>query len=122
MRRITVITLSLYLVFVHAIVHAQRTYKTSSVLASGSWAKLAIRESGIYKIDPGLLANAGLNTSNLTSSSIRLYGNGGNMLSEANSDIPLDDLTENAIMIVDGGDGLFNTGDYILFYAAGPSF
>ncbi|HET6767977.1 MAG TPA: type IX secretion system sortase PorU [Chitinophagaceae bacterium] len=42
------------------------------------------------------------------------------MLSEANSDKPIDDLAENAIMVVDGGDGVFNGGDYFLFYAAGP--
>ena len=42
------------------------------------------------------------------------------MLSESNSNIPLDDLAENAIMVMDGGDGLFNGSDYFLFYAAGP--
>ena len=120
MRRFTVITLSLYLVFAPAIVHAQRTYNSNSVLSSGTWSKISIRESGIYKIDVGFLANLGFNTSNLSSSLIRVYGNGGGMLSEANSHIPIDDLAENAVLMVDGGDGLFNTGDYFLFYAAGP--
>ena len=31
-----------------------------------------------------------------------------------------DDLVENAIMVVDGGDGIMNGSDYILFYANGP--
>lgn len=120
MRRFTVITLSLCACFVHTIVYTQRVYNTNSVLASGTWSKIAIRQAGIYKIDAGFLANAGFTVSNLTSSSIRLYGNGGSMLSEANSDIPIDDLAENAIQVVDGGDGLFNTGDYFLFYTSGP--
>ncbi len=42
------------------------------------------------------------------------------MLSETNADIPIDDLAENAIMMVDGGDGIFNGTDYFLFYAPGP--
>ena len=42
------------------------------------------------------------------------------MLSESNADVPVDDLTENAIMIIDGGDGIFNGTDYFLFYAPGP--
>jgi hypothetical protein len=42
------------------------------------------------------------------------------MLSESNPDIPIDDLAETAIMVVDGGDGVFNGSDYFLFYATGP--
>src|SRR6186713_1664613 len=119
MGRFTAIVISL-LCFFATNVSAQRVYKTNSVLLSGSWSKVAVRESGIYKIDVPFLGAIGFNTSNISSGSIRLFGNGGNMLSEANADIPPDDLVENAIMIMDGGDGLFNGSDYFLFYAAGP--
>ena len=119
MRRFTVITLSL-ICFFATNVSAQRVYKTNSVLASGVWSKIAVKESGIYKIDVSFLMALGFNTSNISSASIRLFGNGGNMLSEANADIPIDDLAENAIVVVDGGDGLFNGSDYFLFYAIGP--
>src|SRR6187399_171568 len=119
MGRFTAIVISLVCFFATN-VSAQRVYKTNSVLSSGSWSKLAVRETGVYKIDVPFLGAIGFNTSNISSSSIRLFGNGGNMLSEANADIPLDDLTENAIMVMDGGDGLFNGSDYFLFYAAGP--
>src|SRR6187455_188539 len=119
MRRFTVIALSL-ICFFATNVSAQRVYKTNSVLSSGSWNKIVVKEGGIYKIDVPFLGAIGFNTSNISSGSIRLFGNGGNMLSEANADIPLDDLAENAIMVVDGGDGLFNGSDYFLFYGAGP--
>jgi hypothetical protein len=119
MRRFTVITFSL-LCFFGADVDAQRVYKSNSVLVSGVWAKIAVKESGIYKIDVPFLGALGFNTTNLSAASIRLFGNGGAMLSEANADIPVDDLAENAIMVVDGGDGLFNGPDYFLFYGAGP--
>ena len=42
------------------------------------------------------------------------------MLGEANAGPWIDDLQENAIMVVDGGDGILNGSDYILFYATGP--
>jgi hypothetical protein len=119
MRRFTIITLSL-ICFFATNVNAQRGYKTNSVLSTGAWSKVAIKESGIYKIDVPFLAILGFNTSNISTGSIRLFGNGGNMLSEANAELPVDDLSENAIMVVDGGDGLFNGSDYFLFYGAGP--
>ena len=72
------------------------------------------------KLTLSFLSNLGINTSNLSSNSIRLYGNGGQMLAEANSGPWTDDLQENAIMVVDGGDGILNGSDYILFYATGP--
>ncbi len=99
----------------------QRVYRSSSVLSGGAWAKIAIKETGIYRIDVPFLATLGFNISNISSGSLRLYGNGGGMLSETNADIPIDDLTENAIMMVDGGDGQFNGNDHFLFYAAGAN-
>ncbi|HQZ74273.1 MAG TPA: type IX secretion system sortase PorU [Chitinophagaceae bacterium] len=98
----------------------QRIYTPNSILANGNWYKISVEKTGIYKIDIPFLASLGINTSGLASGSIRLYGNGGIMLAEAN-DVPrLDDLTENAIQVVDGGDGVINGSDYILFYAGGP--
>ncbi len=99
---------------------SQRTYKTSSVLSSGNWYKLVIKSAGVYKIDIPFLNSLGVATGNLASNSIRLFGNGGQMLSEANAGPWTDDLQENAIMVVDGGDGILNGSDYILFYAPGP--
>ena len=41
------------------------------------------------------------------------------MLAEANAGQWTDDLQENAIQVVDGGYGILNGPDYILFYANG---
>lgn len=101
-------------------VTAQRVYKPNSVLATGQWYKISVKEAGIYKMDISFLTNLGINTANLTSSSIRLYGNSGRMLSESNNSLWSDDLIENAIFVADGGDGILNGSDYILFYAPGP--
>ncbi len=99
---------------------AQRVYTPHSVLSTGNWYKLKVKDPGVYKIDIPLLNTLGVNTSSLASNSIRLYGNGGHMLSESNNGPWTDDLVENSIMIIDGGDGVINGTDHILFYANGP--
>lgn len=98
----------------------QRIYADKSVLATGSWYKLAVNEAGVYKIDVAQLNTMGISTTNLSSSQVRLFGNGGGMLPEDNAIPRQDDLRENAIAVVDGGDGILNGSDYILFYAPGP--
>lgn len=100
---------------------AQRSYKPNSVLTAGSWYKLGVSREGIYKIDIPFLNSLGINSSVINSSSIRLFGNGGAMLAESNAVPRSDDLEENALLVVDGGDGQLNGSDYALFYAPGPN-
>ena len=90
------------------------------MLAAGSWYKIAVTAPGIYKVDLAFLQSLGIGTANLSSASIRLYGNGGQLLPEACKGTRTDDLVEDAIMVEDGGDGIFSAGDYFLFYAPGP--
>ena len=68
-----------------------------------------------------MLNNLGISNGTISSASIRLYGNGGGMLSENNAAARIDDLAENAIEVFDGGDGIFNGNDYFIFYAAGSN-
>jgi hypothetical protein len=98
-----------------------RVYAMNSVLANGSLYKIAISQQGLYKVDYDFIKNKlSVDPSSINPSNIRLYGNGGEMLPENNFIVPDDDLVENAIQVVDGGDGQFNPGDYFLFYANGP--
>lgn len=99
---------------------AQRVYKSASSLASGNWYKIAVSAPGIYRVDLSLLRQLGVSTQGLSSSSIRLYGNGGGLLPEPCNGARTDDLIEDAIDMVDGEDGNFGEGDYFLFYAPGP--
>jgi hypothetical protein len=91
-----------------------------SVLSNGSWYKFRVDTTGIFKINKDLLQQIGINTSGLDPKNIRIYGNGGKMLSQLNSDFRHDDLQENAIFIEGEEDGIFDNEDYILFYAQGP--
>jgi len=99
---------------------SQRTYTPNSVLASGEWFKLSVSQPGVYKIDLSFLQKLGINGNSFPSGTIRLFGNGGKMLPETCLARIQDDLRENAIMMVDGGDGVFNGNDYFLFYSPGP--
>lgn len=100
-------------------VHGQRTYVQQSVLSTGEWHQLAVGSTGLQRIDAAVFSRLGISLP-VPSSSIRLFGNGGGMLPEANLSVRVDDLRENAIFIEDGGDGSFGASDYILFYGEGP--
>jgi hypothetical protein len=93
---------------------------TSSVLASGEWFKFSVDTTGVFKIDRNLLERIGVSVQNVNPKKIHIYGNGGNLLPELNSDFRYEDLQENAIFIKGEEDEVFNNNDYILFYAKGP--
>lgn len=98
-----------------------RVYANNSVLSSGNFYQISIAKQGIYKIDYDFIKNKlNIDPSSFNTNNIRLYGNGGELLDENNATFRYDDLVENAIQVVDGGDGVLNDGDYILFYANGP--
>ena len=94
----------------------------TSVLNDGSIYKFGVQQSGIYRLSYDFLKNQlGISDlDNIDPRTIRLYGNGGSMLSEQVSADRPDDLLENTIWVVGEEDGVFNSGDYILFYAQGP--
>jgi len=91
-------------------------YAQNSALASGTWYKLKIKNNGIYKITYYDLIQQGIDASSIDPGNIRIYGNGGEMLPESNTESNYDDLTENAIYVEGESDGHFDQEDYILFY------
>lgn len=92
---------------------------SNSVLATGNWYQFYVEKSGVYKISKNFLQQLGLNVSGIDPKKLKIYGNGGRMLPLSNA-IPYPiDLTENAIQIIGESDGVFNSEDYILFYAEG---
>jgi hypothetical protein len=95
-------------------------FVSNSVLASGQWFKISIPSSGVYKLDYAFFTNNGIPVNGLNPDHIHIFGNAMGMLPENNSVPRPDDLVNNAIFIVGDGDGSFDPGDYILFYANGP--
>jgi len=94
---------------------------SNSVLAQGDWYKFSVDTTGVFKIDVNFLKSLGINTNNLNANDIRIFGNGGAMLPQLNSNFRYNNLQENAIYVDDGGDGIFNNNDYLLFYAKGSN-
>jgi len=92
---------------------------TNSVLASGTWYKIAVSNTGLHKVTHNDLKELGVPMSGLRSSSIALFGNGGGMLNDVNLQLLTSDLMECPIMIVDNN-GVFNESSYFVFYAQGP--
>jgi hypothetical protein len=114
--------LILLLVFSYTIpVFGQRIYRDISMLGSGGWHRFSVKSKGVYKVSGTELKSWGIDLNSLSSNKIRLFGNGGKMLPEANTASRIDDLTENPIMVYDGGDGVFNENDYFIFFAEGPN-
>jgi len=108
--------LFILLLFLFANLQAQTA---NSVLATGNWYKFSVDTTGVFKIDLSLLQKMGINTTNLDPRNIKIFGNGGVLLPQRNSDFRYDDLVENSIFIAGESDGVFNAEDYILFYAKG---
>ena len=97
-----------------------RAYADNSVLAQGTWYKFSVNANGIYRITSDNLKALGIDITTLNPYNIRIYGNGGGMLPEANSAYRIDDLREIPIQVAGEGDGKFDAGDYILFYGESP--
>ena len=106
--------------FVVSFVQLINSQVTNSVLSQGDWFKFSVDTTGVFKIDKNLLQQIGISTNNLNPKKIHIYGNGGSLLPELNSNSRSDDLIENHIYIEGESDGVFNDNDFILFYAKGP--
>jgi hypothetical protein len=93
------------------------SFSTSSVLAEGQWFKIAFTKEGIYRIDYSMFKQLGLTNP----SDPKIFGNNSGQLSYYNDDPKPDDLKEIPTLKVKGSDGIFNEGDYLLFYGKGTN-
>jgi len=92
----------------------RHTYASTSVLANDRFVKIKIQNTGIYKLTFEDLIDMGISPAN-----VRIFGYGGNVLEQSFLLPKPDDLPEQAIWMEKGTDGVFNSGDYILFYGQG---
>ena len=91
-----------------------------SVLANGTWYKFAVDRTGIFKLNSSFLQQLGIDVSTLDPRNIRIYGNGGAMLPQLNGSFRHENLQENSVYVSGEQDGVFNSNDFVLFYAVGP--
>ncbi len=97
-----------------------RPYAQASVLSQGSWYKIGVPTSGIYKLDKKALADLGLPVQTLDPTRLRLYGNAMGTLPQASQTYRPDDLAENAIRFVGDANATLDDNECFLFYARGP--
>lgn len=90
-----------------------QAYVGSSVLREGRWIRIAVTETGIHRLDYAQIRNMGFSDP----SAVAIYGNNTGQLSFYNDGSAPDDLRKIAFRAEKGSDGVFNEGDYILFYA-----
>jgi Peptidase family C25 len=95
-------------------------FASNSVLNSGSWYKIGVPQTGVFKLDQAYLSSIGISTAGLNPNSINVYGNHLPQQPVYNGTYRPDDLLKNSIYIQGDGDNSFDNGDYILFYATGP--
>ncbi len=95
-------------------------FPAESMLASGDWFKVCVEETGVYRLGFDDLEELGMSPAAIEKSNIRLFGHGGGMLPEANSQNAYSDMQENAIWVSGALQGSFGQEDQILFYGEGP--
>ena len=96
-----------------------QTYADHSALSQGRWVRMAITQDGPYELDAAFLQEAGFDVGSLDPRQIRMFGRPGGMLPQANDVERPDDMPELAIVVTGEGDGVFNSGDRVLFFAQG---
>lgn len=119
MRKNTILTTLIFLTLLGSGYRtAAQHYPEHSVLSEGSWFKMQIPQSGIYQMNVTkfpLLKGVSTET-------IGVFGQPGGMLTENNQETRPNDLVEMPIEIMDQNhNGIFDDGDYLMFYAEGSS-
>ena len=84
--------------------------------SSNPWYKIYINDDGVYKLTGSDLNNFGIDIKAIDPQTLKIYNNGGKELPRSVTATQTDSLIENAIIVEDGGDGIFDILDYILFY------
>lgn len=103
---------------------AASDYATHSVLASGNWFKISVEKTSMHKITYSFLkTKLNVNPSDISFSNFGVFGNFQGQLNEVAGQEPKgDDLLELPIYIADkNGNGKFDDGDFVLFYAQEPN-
>ena len=91
-----------------AIVAQSQSFKTRSVLSEGKWVKMKVIESGVYEVSYDDLRSYGF----AEPEKVRVYGRGGNAMSERLVKGRMDDLTQTPVL---------HKNNKIYFYTKGIS-
>lgn len=93
-------------------------YPDHSKLAEGKWYRFTVAKEGVYALTYDFLRQLGVDVDGMASERINVYGNHAGVLPFTNMPFLPTDLLQNAVRMEDGGDGRFDPGDRMLFYAS----
>ena len=88
------------------------------MLSNGNWVKIAVPTEGVYQLTGAQLKAMGF-AGKLNANQVQLYGMDLANLTEKVPSVLPDSLSEMAIEMQDGGDGILDDQDKFLFYAQG---
>jgi len=108
--RITSFSINIPTSSIKKVLRETKSIAQHSVLSSGKWYKIKLKDDGVYKITYAQLKNMGFENPG----NVRIYGNGGGMLPQKVTTKRPDDLIENAVQYDD-------VNGYILFYGQSPN-
>lgn len=108
-----------YLLLVSLPVVVTQLKAQSSVLHTGYWYKVAVKQNGVYRISRSQFVKMGF-SAQIDPRKIRIFGYPTGMLPQSNAVPRAEDLTELAILVTGEEDGVLHTNDAIYFYAEGP--
>ncbi|RPF80129.1 MAG: type IX secretion system sortase PorU [Rhodothermaceae bacterium TMED105] len=94
--------------------------QTGSPLATGTWVRFGIQESGLYQLRPSELTEASASFTGIDSDQLQCWGRPGVELPEVNT-APRISLQQLPLHLNDGGDGVFDGNDQAWVYVEGPS-
>ncbi|GAB4030643.1 type IX secretion system sortase PorU [Spirosoma gilvum] len=89
-------------------------------MREGIWVKIAVSESGVYRLNQAQLTKVNPSFATADPRKFHLYGNGGAVLPQSNAIARPVDLTENAIQVVGESDGRFDAEDAVVFFGQSP--
>ncbi|MBN1505137.1 MAG: type IX secretion system sortase PorU [Candidatus Eisenbacteria bacterium] len=89
--------------------------------SSPNWCKIGVNDRGVYRVTGADLAAAGVtDLGSVNPLTLRLFNGGGVSLDPSRTVSEIAPwMTECAVMVEDGGDGRFDSQDYVLFYGMG---
>jgi hypothetical protein len=97
-----------------------RQTAVSSVLSSGTWAKVEVTEDAIYRLDASYLRTLGMDPVGRSITDVKVFGGNGQVIPENLATPRPADLPQVAVEYVDkNGNGTFDADDHILFYGQG---
>ncbi len=97
-----------------------REWPTQHPISTGTILRLSIPSTGMYQIDREWMVDAGFNPDTIDPRKVQLFGNGGTLLPMENDKSRPLGLRAVAAEFEGSGDGIWDEGDALVFWAQGP--